>query len=396
MNKKFHRRIIWCHSHFLNWMGGSKFIFEVVKRLSKNHEVIVVASVFSSEARHNFASIGIKTISLGTQSTNSALYWLNLKGNIYSESKRLRKIVGKDDVIISSMFPMNCVAEQFPNFHIECLWEPYSLFHDKNYVSGFGFFQRIFISLVSLLYMNLEEKATKKADRIITLSKYNKEWIQKVYGRCDSLISYEGVDTSFFKKTDNPILKERYKGKKIIFHSTDFTSIKGTKYLIDAFPKVLAVFPDTKLLISNTIDNPVEKRRYLNLARKLGFIGNIEFLGKVDYKLLPAYYSLANVVAQPSIEQNMSLPVKEAMACETPIITLKEGYEQTPNGKAGLLVRSDKPPEIASAIKKIFKDKENSEEMGKRGRKIILTKFTWDSVTGVFDRLITSAIGKIE
>ena len=151
-------------------------------------------------------------------------------------------------------------------------------------------------------------------------------------------------------------------------------------------PSIVSVFPETVLLISSTVHNSKEVNKYLQLAKKGGFNKNVQFLGRLDYRLLPAYYSIANVVVQPSIEQNMSLPVKEAMACETPVITLNEGWEQTPNGKAGFLVNTKKPVEITNAITKILADKRMALRMGREGRKIVLNKFTWDSVANMFER----------
>jgi len=33
------KKLAWVHSHFYNWMGGTKFILEVVKRLKKDMDV---------------------------------------------------------------------------------------------------------------------------------------------------------------------------------------------------------------------------------------------------------------------------------------------------------------------------------------------------------------------
>lgn len=384
--------IYWCHSHFLNWMGGNKYILEVVRRLSKKYNVTVVATCFSKEAIKNFSDIGIKTISLGRRSTNSFFYWLNLLENIRSESRKLKKIVKNNDILITSMFPMNCIVSDLKNKKIQCCWEPYSLFYDKNYLSGFDFLQQIFIRFITLFYQNLDLVATRKADKIITLSKFYKRWIEEIYGRNDALISYEGVDTSFFKNVKNPDLERKYKGKRIVFHSTDFTAIKGTKYLIEAFSDVIKSFPKTKLLISSTIQNKSEMNKYIKYAYENGFSENLEFLGLIDYKLLPAYYSLADVVVQPAIKQNMSLPVKEAMSCQTPIITSKEGYEQTPNGKAGFLVNPSDPIKISKAIVRILRNRKMAMRMGNEGRKIILNKFTWENVTVIYEKVINDII----
>lgn len=390
MKKKHNRKLYWCHSHFLNWMGSSNYIFEVIKILIQKYQVIVVASVFSDEARRKFSSIGVKTISLNNKSTNSISYWLNLNKNIYLESEKLGNLVNKSDIIVTSMFPMNCIAARLKNGYIQCCWEPYALFYDKNYISGFKWYEKIAILLFSYLYRPLDLESTRKAKRIITLSDYHKKLINRIYGRDDSLISYEGVDTDFFRRTANSDLKKKYGNTKIIFHSTDFTATKGTEFLIHSLPKILRSFSNSKLLISNTMDDFNKKWKFMLYAKEHGFTRNIVFLGRINYKMLPAYYSLADVVVQPSIMQNMSLPVKEAMSCGTPIVTLKEGFEQTPNGKAGFLVDSKNSDEIANAVIKIFKNASLAKNMGMEGRKIILSRFKWEGVAKVYEKAINS------
>jgi phosphatidylinositol alpha-1,6-mannosyltransferase len=237
-------------------------------------------------------------------------------------------------------------------------------------------------------YRKWDLVATRSARRVLTLSQFNRDWIKRVYGRDDAVLTYEGVDTKFFRPAYYAPVRAAHPGDNIILHSTDFTKIKGTEYLIRALPIVKRVIPDAKLLVTHTLSNPKRQLDVERLALLLGVSDMVDFIGRVDYQLLPAYYTRASVVVQPSINQSMSLSVKEAMACGIPVITSLEGYEQTNDGDAGLLVDPRDTHALGQALVRILSDKALAKRMGRRGREIVSTRFSWDTVAARFEHEI--------
>lgn len=371
-------KILWLHSHFLNWMGGHKYVFEVTKRFSKDHQVTVCTSVASDYAKKQFQTINVPLHTVNFLSTNNPLYWFFLKQMINYEVSKLRVFANSADVIITSYFPAHLWAKKLNKPYIQICFEPLAFFYDQKFLSGYAFPIRLFYRSMKALYNRLDKEALLAAKSVLTLSKFNKDWIKSVYGRKDIGVVYEGVDTDFFKPTKNKTLQKKYSGKRIILHSTDFTPTKGTDLLVNSLPKVVKRFPNLLLLITSTLGN-LKKMEFL--ADKLGVRKNIVFLGNVDYLLLPAYYTLADVVVQPTRGQSMSLTVKEAMACEKPVITGLEGREMIQDGEEGFLVNSINKEALSSAIIKILKNRRLSLQMGKKGRKIIKEKFSWDKVS---------------
>lgn len=385
------RRIYWLHSHFLNWMGGHKYIYEVSKRLARKYDLYIVSDCFSTDAIEKFHDSSVKTLQLGTASTNNIFYWLFLPFFIVRNFYRLKKYLRQQDIIITSMFPMNVIAMLLKNQSIQLCYEPFAFFYDKNFINGFTFFQKIFIYLAKFSYSPIDKLATSKAKIVLTLSDFNRDWIKRVY-HVNSEVVYEGVDTNFFKKRHDKQLEKKYKAYKIVFHSTDFTRIKGTEYLFKAMHNIGKNVPNIKLLITNTIQNDLAKRELLEFAREKGFDESVEFLGFLPYKMLPSYLSLANVVVQPSVGQSMNLTVKEAMSCGTPVITSIEGKEQFSNGTAGFHVNPKNVSELSSKVLMIIKDNKFSKKMSLNGRKIIEQKFSWSAVCDKIDDQISLLI----
>jgi glycosyltransferase involved in cell wall biosynthesis len=99
------------------------------------------------------------------------------------------------------------------------------------------------------------------------------------------------------------------------------TPRKGIRQLLEAW---LALFGDgpqdqeTLLLVG---DGP-QRRELMEYCAKRG-LTSVRFAGAVDYDSLGPYYKLADVFVIPTLEDNWSLVVPEAMACGLPILCSK-------------------------------------------------------------------------
>lgn len=373
--------IVWFHSHFLNWMGGHKYVFEVSKRLARTNKVTLFTSQMSETAQKQFEKSKVSVKIIGSTSTYNPLYWLFLPLYVRKEVALIKREIDETDVVISSYFPAHLWAARLKRPFVQICYEPLAFFYDDQFLSGYSFPVRLFFRIMKLLYAKWDKNALLKADSVLTLSKFNADWIRHVYGKKNIKVVYEGVDTNFFKPVSSAALKNKYKDRHIIFHSTDFTPTKGTDLLIAALSIVKRRMPNVLLLVSNTIKNTNAKQKIVRLIQHFGVEKNVHFLGNLKYSDLPSYYTLADVVVQPSRTQSMSLSVKEAMACEAPVILGLEGREQTLNGEAGLLIDVNKADQLAYAIISILNDNIKAKTLGKHGRKIIEKKFSWDAIT---------------
>lgn len=378
------QKVYWLHPHFYNWMGGHKFIYEVITRLKNEYqvEVTLITSGLSKSAEKKWLAAKVPIIKLSGFSTNTPFYWVFLPFFLMWEKWYLKSIKKIDlkAAFISSMFPSNTLAMNLSQKTAQLCYEPFAFFYDQNFLDGFPLTYRLFAHFTKFLYQGLDRRSVRHNQVICTLSEYNRAWIKDAY-QVDSVAVYEGVDTEFFRHRVSARLREKYQGQEVIFHSTDYTPIKGTLLLLKALPEIIEKVPQVKLVISETLPNSPLKNEVVALVETLKLGHYVEFAGFLPYDELPEYLSLAKVVVQPSIQQSMNLTVKEAMACGTPIITSLEGHEQTKNGEAGFLLDPTQTSNLAAQTVRCVRDKTLAKKMGQTGRQIIEKKFSWESVT---------------
>jgi len=371
-------------------MGGTKFIYQIISRLNKHIPVTVIVENYSKEVEQNYQKENIKLIKTINITSTSPLYWLFLPRYIKKNYEKIRNLVDRDTILISSMFPMNAiynmVRRENKDFGIpiyQYIFEPFAFIHDNDLIDNLPLAKKIFTKYVARRFRDFEINETRKSDKIFTLNDITKDAIKKIYGR-DAIPTFTGIDIDFFKHYETPDLEEKYKGKRILIHSTDFSPIKGTDMIIKALPKVTEKYPNVLLLITSTINDKQGWGKIRDLAYKLKIIENIQYLGFLPYEDLPRYYSFAEALLQSGIggsgATSFSLPVKEALACETPVIRHPITTEDAEHMISGLLIDSKDTRKYADGIIWILDHPKEAKAMGKRGREKIAKKFIWDNV----------------
>jgi glycosyltransferase involved in cell wall biosynthesis len=109
---------------------------------------------------------------------------------------------------------------------------------------------------------------------------------------------------------------------------------------------------------------------------RLGLRDDLAVLGYVpDDDLLPLYAGAA-VYALPSFHEGFGIPVLEAMACGTPVVSSTASSLPEVAGDAALLVDPHDSSAIAEALVRLATDLVLAEELRRRGRERV-EQFTW-------------------
>ncbi|MCX6812543.1 MAG: N-acetyl-alpha-D-glucosaminyl L-malate synthase BshA [Candidatus Berkelbacteria bacterium] len=175
----------------------------------------------------------------------------------------------------------------------------------------------------------------KKSDDVMTVSHALSEDAKIIYNLKKVDVIHNFVDTNEYKpktdKTDDLRKIFAKPGEKIIFHSSNFRSIKRISDVIGIFRLVNKKIPCKLLLVGEGPDQQLASK----LAAKYKIIDRIHFLGfQSDMaKLLP----VGDVFLLPSEKENFSLSALEAMACGLPVISsdvggMKEMIDHKING----------------------------------------------------------------
>ncbi|NET49934.1 MAG: glycosyltransferase family 4 protein [Merismopedia sp. SIO2A8] len=133
---------------------------------------------------------------------------------------------------------------------------------------------------------------------------------------------------------------------------------KNVGRLVTAFAQFIQSHPayaELTLKIAGSYD-----ARYTPLlqqqAQELGVSQQVEFLDYVSYADLPQLLGEAIALVFPSLWEGFGLPVLEAMACGTPVITSNRASLPEVGGDAALLIDPENTDELANAIHTVVTD----------------------------------------
>lgn len=152
--------------------------------------------------------------------------------------------------------------------------------------------------------------------------------------------------------------------------------IKGFHYLLEAFAQVLKTYPDAVLAVPGQSFLEWTPRRgsyhrYLaKLVKQYQLAGKVEFLGKCSAQQMRQQLLLCNAFALPSVMENSSNSLGEAMLLGVPAVAAWVGGIPSlmEHGKEGFLYPAAEPEQLASYLCEIFELGQRAEALGEAAR----------------------------
>ncbi|MBW2277375.1 MAG: glycosyltransferase family 4 protein [Deltaproteobacteria bacterium] len=120
-----------------------------------------------------------------------------------------------------------------------------------------------------------------------------------------------------------------------------------------------------------------------------GLGGRVELHDWADHHTLGRLLEEASIALIPSREENFSLAVLSCLAVGTPLVTTPVGGtpEVIEDRVTGLLVEPGDAAGLARAIDELRKDRDFAAAIGRQGRRLVRSRFTWDASAARFEAL---------
>lgn len=247
----------------------------------------------------------------------------------------------------------------------------------KNHITSLG------STLLRQAQRDDEYKSASAYDMILVNSLYSRESLLRAYG-LDSRVCYLGVDTDLFrpreKKRDNYIVG---------LGEIDFR--KGVDRAIRAIATIDKHERPDLIWIGNRASHDYQVN-VSQLAHSL----DVNFIPKLmlsDQELVTTISGALAMIYTSRLEPFGFAPI-EAAACGTPVVAIAEGgvRETVIDQVNGLMVCDDNPIALGEAITCLSRDLSFTEALGKKGRELVLEKWTWSKSIQRLENMLESVL----
>jgi len=218
--------------------------------------------------------------------------------------------------------------------------------------------------------------SAKRARAVLTVSEFSRQAILEAYRIPEErvIVTYDAVDHDRFRPLEPPpleLLKRYGLDRPFVLSVGRLEPRKNLERLIGA---VARLDGDVTLALVGVSDFSFEP-----ILEKVAALpeGTVKLLGGVSDEDLPGLYNLAEALAYPSLVEGFGMPVLEAMACGTPVLTTRRGALVEVGGDAVLYVEPLSEDAITEGLTQILADTALRTTLRERGL-ARAPQFTWD------------------
>ena len=298
---------------------------------------------------------------------------IEVGGNFYPtwEQISLPKAVRETNVDLlhctSNTAPIHCKVPLILTLHDIIFLEPRDKRNRSLYQNMGWFYRRMVVPRI-----------LKKCKRIITVSKFEKNNIIQKLGLPDKQIAmiYNGYNDWFRPMDDEDCVFAKYMEERgYLFFLGNTDPKKNTERTLVAYSKYLERSTVKRKLLMADLD-----RQYLDDIISRNHIENIrqmiEMPGYIVNSDLPYVYSGAFAFLYTSLRESFGIPLLEAMACGTPVVTSNTSSMPEIAGEDAILINPESADDICEQLLRLENDKVFYEQQVKVGLQRS-TLFSW-------------------
>lgn len=312
------------------------------------------------------------------------IHWLSLAPNSFGEIKNVKFYLLKRfskkplDILFNAILVRRLIKKINPNIlhahyaGVNGILAALSGFHPF-ILTAWG--SDILIVTKSKVVKPLIKFALKKADLITCDAEHVKIAIMNL--GIDPLkikVIYFGIDTKKFSPgpKDKKIIQELNLMKgPVIISLRNLEPIYDVETLIKTVPLVLKEVPNAKFIIAG---KGSEEEKLKKLAKNLGILENISFVGFVPNEELPKYLRTADVYVSTALsDAGIAASTAEAMACRLPVVVSDSGENRKwiKDRENGFVIPVKDPKTLAEKIIYLLKNDKARKKFGRINRKVV-------------------------
>ncbi len=224
----------------------------------------------------------------------------------------------------------------------------------------------------------------RRADHIVTDSEFSKKEILKYYHVPKDKISvvYCGVDFDRFKPLEDKELlnkvKEKYGiNKEYFLYLGTLEPRKNLVRLVQAYAEAKEGKEDFPCLVLAGGKGWMYEEIF-HTVQNLGLEQDVLFTGYVADEEVSVLMAGAFAFCFPSIYEGFGMPVLEAMACGTPVLTSKDSSMEEIAGEETVLVDAMSVEDIIQGLVWLFEDAELRMKLSEQGLSKV-KEYTWEA-----------------
>ena len=281
----------------------------------------------------------------------------------------------------SNTAPIRCKTPLILTLHDIIFLEPRDK-SNKSLYQNMGWFYRRFVV----------PKILKKCKCIITVSNFEKNNIVSKLNIPEERITmiYNGYN-EWFKPTQdtNQVYKKYIDDLGYFFFLGNTDPKKNTERTLIAYSQYLDKSDVKRKLLMADLDkdyleNIIERNHIENIKN------NIVIPGYIVNSDLPYIYNNAFAFLYTSLRESFGIPLLEAMACGTPVITSNTSSMPEIGGKDAIMVNPESPEEIAEKMLLLEKDDQlykKQEEYGVIRAQLFSWRLTAEQLLNVYEKV---------
>jgi glycosyltransferase involved in cell wall biosynthesis len=237
--------------------------------------------------------------------------------------------------------------------------------------------QRLFHRLVEARYDGL---SIRSADAVVCVSRYTQKQMTMTYGRRDSELIYDAIDTDVFSPSPDLVRTDDGLPASDARIRLLFVGNRTRRKGFDLLPAIMDLLPDDYVLyftggFQATSAAPPHPRM-INI-------------GSPDRAGLVAAYRSSDMLLFPSRLEGFGIAPAEALACGRPVVTTNASAlpEVVDHGRSGYLVTRDDVVQYAESVRRLGEDAQLRRQFGEFGRDKVVRSFSYPVLAAAFGRL---------